>query len=237
MEKCLKQWPNVIELNLCFGFNYFSRLRADRNINRYQASMQPYVKTIGELLPRVSKLVLQGATQCEVLDEWFGDLALHYSNQLRYLDCDYCVVIDTPPLQTFNMLTNLNVTFDKTLTLKPEDLETLTITHLQIGMVMDSAMVIAFITKLSRLVDIKFTNVSMEDSVLNLAGPAINGDIGKTVVPFAAPINSLSRVCRLQQQQQPTEATTAPPLTQIKTFPADKAGGSTSRKKPTNQNT
>ncbi|KAJ2181735.1 hypothetical protein GGH18_005095, partial [Coemansia sp. RSA 530] len=86
-------------------------LRADRNINRYQASMQPYVKTIGELLPRVSKLVLQGATQCEVLDEWFGDLALHYSNQLRYLDRDYCIVIDTPPLQTFNMLTNLNVTF------------------------------------------------------------------------------------------------------------------------------
>ncbi|KAJ2143173.1 hypothetical protein IW136_001731 [Coemansia sp. RSA 678] len=354
MEKCLKQWPNVIELNLCFWFNYFSGLTADRNIDRYQASMQPYVKTIGELLPHVSKLVLQGATQCEVLDEWFGDLALLYSNQLRYLDRDYSIVIDTPPLQTFKMLTSLSVTFgeftnystacaaasqlqqlriynipcsvdqslpavktttivfpelrcllleyprasnvfanrkahaslpklklpcletlhilfggnycpvlacavlptsmksiniigqygilsvldkcgvrrveklmitallnptndasatknlikslydcnrvtrhgclrlDKTLTLDPDDLETLTITHLQIGMEMDSAMVIAFITKLSRLVDIKFTNVSTEDSVVNLADPEINGHIGKTIVPFAAPINSLS---------------------------------------------
>ncbi|KAJ2477687.1 hypothetical protein IWW56_004186 [Coemansia sp. RSA 2131] len=355
MKKCLKQWPQVIELNLCFGFNYFSELMADRNINRYQTSMQPYVKTISKLLPRVSKLVLQGAVHCEVLDEWFGDLAIHYSNQLRYLDRDYSIVIDTPPLQTFNMLTSLSVTFgnfanystayaaasqlqqlriyniscnvdeslpavkpastilfpelrnllleypraanvfadkdahanlpklklpcletlhvlfggnycpvlacavlpscmksiniigqygilsvldkcgvqrveklmvtallnptscasatknllrnlydcnrvtrhgclrlDKTLTLNPEDLETLTITHLQIGMVMNSDMVVAFITKLTRLVDIKFTNISTEDSELSLANPEINGDMLKTVVSFTAPINNLS---------------------------------------------
>ncbi|KAJ2501035.1 hypothetical protein GGH96_002256 [Coemansia sp. RSA 1972] len=353
MIKYLKQWPNVIELNLCIGFNYFSGLMADRNINRYQTSLQPYVKTISKLLPRVSKLVLHGAVQCEVLDEWFGDLAIHYSNQLWYLDRDYSIVIDTPPLQTFNMLTSLSITFgefanystacaaasqlqqlgiynisciideslpavktvlafpelryllleypraanvfanknahtslpklklpcletlhvlfggnycpvlacavlprsmksiniigqygilsvldkcgvqrvekltvtallnptnntsatknlfknlydckrvtrygclrlDKTLTLDPEDLETLAITHLQIGMEMDSTMVIAFITKLTKLVDIKFTNVSTEDSTLILADPEINGDVFKTVVPFTAPINSIS---------------------------------------------
>ncbi|KAJ2657378.1 hypothetical protein IW148_005195, partial [Coemansia sp. RSA 1199] len=246
MKKYLKQWPQVIELNLCFGFNYFSGLMADRNINRYQTSMQPYVKTISKLLPRVSKLVLQGAVHCEVLDEWFGDLAIHYSNQLRCLDRDYSIVIDIPPLQTFSMLTSLSVTFGnfanystayaaasqlqqlriyniscnvdeslpavkptstilfpelrnllleypraanvfadkdahanlpklklpyKTLTLNPEDLETLTITHLQIGMVMNSDMVVAFITKLTKLVDIKFTNISTENSELSLANP------------------------------------------------------------------
>ncbi|KAJ1848453.1 hypothetical protein LPJ70_001024 [Coemansia sp. RSA 2708] len=122
IREAVKSWESVTELSLLITYQQEPYLTAhhslkvrpigsQRTLNRYVSPFKPLVAGFNELLPNITRMQVQGSSQCMYEDEWYHDLAGSYAAQLQHLSRP--LLIHADECKPLTALTSLSLGFQE----------------------------------------------------------------------------------------------------------------------------